>query len=69
MKLFLLFVAIFSGINSAWAANDFSAIDRYVNAVKSEVGLPSGTAIAIVKGGKIIYEAYFGYADIKGNKK
>ena len=69
MKLFLLFVAIFSGIDSAWAANDFSAIDRYVNAVKDEVGLPSGTAIAIVKDGKIIYEGYFGYADIKGNKK
>ena len=39
MKLFLLFVAIFSGINSAWAANDFSAIDRYVNEVKDEVSI------------------------------
>jgi CubicO group peptidase (beta-lactamase class C family) len=55
--------------NATFAGNDFSAIDRYVNAVKEEVGLPSGTAIAIVKDGEIVYEGYFGYANVKEKKK
>ena len=55
--------------SSAYATDDFSAIDKYVNAAKKEIGLPSGTAIAIVKEGKIVYEGYFGYANIKENKK
>ncbi|NQZ23961.1 MAG: serine hydrolase [Colwellia sp.] len=69
MKLFLLFISMFAGIHNAIAGHDFTAIDRYVNAVKKEVGLPSGTAIAIVKDGQIIYEGYFGYANIKEQKK
>lgn len=55
--------------NAVFAKEDFSAIDRYVNSAKKEIGLPTGTAIAIVKDGSIIYEGYFGYADIKANKK
>jgi len=55
--------------SSSIASSDFSAIEKYVNFVKKEVGLPSGTAVAIVKDGKIVYEGYFGYSNIKENKK
>jgi CubicO group peptidase (beta-lactamase class C family) len=55
--------------NAVFATEDFSAINRYVTSAKKEIGLPSGTAIAIVKGDSIIYEGYFGYANIKEKKK
>jgi len=58
---------LFAG--SSIASNDFSAIDKYVNFVKKEVGFPSGTAVAVVKDGKIVYEGYFGYSNIEENKK
>jgi CubicO group peptidase (beta-lactamase class C family) len=54
---------------SDYADTNFSAIDKYVNAVKKDVGFPSGTAVAIVKDGKIVYEGYFGYSNIKEQKK
>jgi CubicO group peptidase (beta-lactamase class C family) len=69
MKTIALLLLLSFWINIAIAMDDFSTIDRYVNAAKKEVGLPSGTAIAIVKDGKIIYEGYFGYANIKEQKK
>jgi CubicO group peptidase (beta-lactamase class C family) len=68
-KLVALILPAIMLANTAFATKDFSAIDRYVNAAKKEIGLPSGTAIAIVKDGNIIYEGYFGYADIKAKKK
>ncbi|AZQ83757.1 class C beta-lactamase-related serine hydrolase [Colwellia sp. Arc7-635] len=68
-KLMTLLIPIAFFTHVALATEDFSAIDRYVKSAKEEVGLPTGTAIAIVKNGKIIYEGYFGYADIKANKK
>ncbi len=55
--------------NAVFASDSFLAIDRYVNAAKKEIGVPTGTAIAIVKDGEIVYEASFGYANIKENKK
>ena len=64
---FILPIALWA--NASFAANDFSAIDRYVMAAKKEIGVPTGTAIAIVKDGKVVYEASFGYANIKENKK
>ncbi len=69
MKFVLLVIASFLLAGSSIAGNDFSAIDKYVNAVKKEVGLPSGTAVSIVKDGKIVYEGYFGYSNIKSKKK
>ncbi|KTF13528.1 serine hydrolase domain-containing protein [Pseudoalteromonas sp. H105] len=65
--LFIIASILFAG--TSYASNDFSAIDKYVNFVKKEVGLPSGTAVAIVKDGKIVYEGYFGYSNIKDNKR
>lgn len=69
MKVFPLLVSMSIWASSAYALEDFSAIDKYVNAAKKEIGLPSGTAIAVVKEGEIVYEGYFGYANIKENKK
>jgi len=69
MKAFTLLMSLSICANNTFAADDFSAIDKYVNAAKKEIGLPSGTAIAVVKEGKIVYEGYFGYANIKANKK
>jgi CubicO group peptidase (beta-lactamase class C family) len=69
MKALALLLSLSLWINSVLAMDDFSAIDKYVNAAKKEVTLPSGTAIAIVEDGKIIYEGYFGYANIKEQKK
>lgn len=69
MKSFLLFTATFLLVNTAFASTDFSAIDKYINAVKKEVNFPTGTAVAIVKDGKIVYQGYFGYADIKAKIK
>lgn len=69
MKVFPLLVSLSIWASSSYAMEDFSAIDKYVNAAKKEIGLPSGTAIAVVKEGEIVYEGYFGYANIKENKK
>ena len=68
MKQLALIAIIFLYANTAFAEEDFSAIDRYVTQVKKGTDMPSGTAIAIVKDGKIIYEGYFGYADIQARK-
>ena len=48
---------------------DFSSIGRYLTQLKQKIGLPSGTAIAVVKDDEILYQGYFGYADIGGGKK
>lgn len=69
MKFVLTIIASFLFADTAIADNNFYAINKYVNAVKEEVGFPSGTAIAIVKDGKIVYEGYFGYSNIKTQKK
>ncbi|MDP2561512.1 serine hydrolase [Psychrobium sp. 1_MG-2023] len=69
MKVFPLLVSLSIWASNSYAMDDFSAIDNYVNAAKKEIGLPSGTAIAVVKDGEIVYEGYFGYANIKENKK
>ncbi|KGJ91744.1 serine hydrolase domain-containing protein [Colwellia psychrerythraea] len=49
-------------------ATDFSALTKFVKQAKATTALPSGTAIAIIKDGKIIYQQNFGYSDI-ANKK
>lgn len=69
MKICLPIIASVLFASNAYATKDFSPIDKYVNFVKKEIGLPTGTAVAIVKDGKIVYEGYFGYANIKENKK
>lgn len=43
---------------------DFRPLADLIQTTKEATGLPSGTAMAVVKDGKILYEGYFGYADI-----
>lgn len=44
---------------------DFTALARDIDTFKQANGLPSATAIAVVKDGRIIYEGYFGLSDIE----
>lgn len=48
---------------------DFDELASLIQRVKNETGHPSGTAIALVKNGKVVYEGYFGYADIDAGKR
>lgn len=43
---------------------DFHPLADFIQKTKDVIAHPSGTAVAVVKDGKIIYEGYFGYADI-----
>lgn len=61
----LLFVIVSSMIH---AEDSFQTIDQFMADVKKETQLKTGTAIAIVKDGSIVYEKYFGYADIQAKK-
>lgn len=53
--------------SSARAASpvDFSPLARLVDNTKQLTAQPSGTAIAVIKDGKVIYQGYFGFADIE----
>ena len=43
----------------------YAQIDQYIEQNKQVIELNTGTAVAIVKGDKVVYEGYFGYADIE----
>ena len=44
--------------------SEFKALATAIERVKNATGYQTGTAVAVVKDGKVIYEGYFGYADI-----
>lgn len=44
---------------------DFAELDQAIAAVKTQAGLPFGSAIALVHQGKVIYQHQSGYADIQ----
>ncbi|MBY3627215.1 serine hydrolase, partial [Acinetobacter sp. CUI P1] len=44
---------------------DFAELDQAIAAVKTQAGLPFGSAIALVHQGKVIYQHHSGYADIQ----
>jgi len=50
---------------AAAAEPDFSGLARAIQATKDATGFPAGTAIIVVKDGKVLYQGYFGYADIQ----
>lgn len=50
-------------------ATDFSGLSEFVKQSKLDAAMPSGTAIAIIKGDKIVYQGNFGYADIAAKLK
>ncbi|MGX5729109.1 serine hydrolase [Pseudoxanthomonas beigongshangi] len=43
---------------------DFAPLARLIEQTKQATAHPSGTAVAVVKDGRVIYEGYFGDADI-----
>lgn len=48
---------------------DFSSLEKNINQTKLLSGLLSGTAIAVIKDDKIIYQGNFGYANIANKQK
>lgn len=44
---------------------DFAELDQAIAAVKTQAGLPFGSAIALVHNGQLIYQHYSGFADIQ----
>ena len=46
-------------------AEQFEVVDRFVVENKRVTTINSGTAVVIVKGDEIVYEGYFGYADVE----
>lgn len=47
---------------------DYRVVDTFVSDIKNIIKLPTGTAVAVIKGDEIVYEGYFGYRDIKERK-
>jgi len=45
-------------------ANEFPMLESMIEEIKLASGLPSGTAVAVIKENRVIYEGYFGYADL-----
>lgn len=72
-KLFskMLVVAVYTllaSVTPLFASEGFGPLSKYINENKKIIGLPSGTAVAVIKDNKIIYEGYFGYADIESKQ-
>jgi len=67
-RTILLGFALSFALTFTCLAQDFSSIEKLVRHAKEVSGLPSGTAIAVIKGNQIIYENYFGYTDIAARK-
>lgn len=47
------------------AEPDFNGLARAIQATKDATAFPAGTAVIVVKDGKVLYQGYFGYADIE----
>jgi len=65
-KILIVNWLILSGLVSAATLNDLT---KYILKAKEAVNLQSGTAIAIVKGNKVIYQQNFGYVNIENQIK
>lgn len=65
--LLSLFVA--TGVMTTQAAiagePDFKGLSHAIQATKDATAFPAGTAVIVVKDGKVLYQGYFGYADIE----
>lgn len=44
---------------------DFSPLDTAIRAFKQDSALPTGTAVVVLKDGKVVFEAYYGEADLQ----
>jgi CubicO group peptidase (beta-lactamase class C family) len=69
-KSYLALLTSVCSINAVESAQamDFAPLTAFVEQAKVATELPSGTAVAIIKDGKIVYQQNFGYSDI-ANKK
>jgi len=65
-KMFIAAAAFFALMSSSASAQKFDELDAAIRKTKAETRHASGTAIAVVKDGKIVHEAYFGFSDIEG---
>lgn len=61
--------AVVSSAAFAAPSSDFDGLADLIQRVKDATRHQSGTAVAVVKEGKVIYEGYFGYSDINGKKR
>lgn len=73
MKIYQIAIILVSFLCSHAALSSeketFSVLDDFVTQIKSQTNLPSGTSIALIKNGKVVYNKGFGYADINGKVK
>ena len=58
-------------MNSAAALSnkDFAQLEQLIEKTKTQTAVQSGTAIAVIQNGKVLYQGYFGYADIAAQQK
>ncbi len=68
LKATLLFALFLPFTVQGRPATDWSKLDALVQRIKKESGQPSGTAIVVVKGDRVVYQGYFGQADIAARK-
>lgn len=64
LALGTLVLAAMPVVSRASPPPDFAPLAALIQQTKGATALPSGTAIAVIRHGKVIYEGYFGYADI-----
>lgn len=65
-SLFLLCSSLLApAMAQSLTAEDFTELDQAIAALKTQAGLPFGSAIALVHNGKLIYQHHSGYADIQ----
>jgi CubicO group peptidase (beta-lactamase class C family) len=64
----LIAIAVAISPVTATPAKKFDGLAGLIQKTKDETAHQSGTAVAIVKDGKIIYEGYFGFSDIYAKK-
>lgn len=68
--LLLLCTGVTAGVSAMPPAQtlqpqDFAELEQAIASIKTEGGLPFGSAIALVHNGKLIYQHHSGYADIQ----
>ena len=64
LKIFkaILFFATISLIGCT--SDEFAHLDKLISEAKARADMPSGTAVIVIQGNRIVHESYFGYADI-----
>ncbi|MCI4566666.1 serine hydrolase domain-containing protein [Lysobacter sp. CFH 32150] len=64
LQYLLVATTFLSSQAMAVTPHDFDGLASAIRRVKDASAHPTGTAVAVVKNGKVVYEGYFGYADI-----